>query len=58
MNKKIALINGKKFLIQSELKLSKIVQLLGFFQTSSGWSKHVVAVDLTYDEYQALEFID
>ncbi len=58
MTKKIVLIKGKKFRIQSELKLSKIVQLLGFYQTSSGWSKHVIAVDLTYEEYQALEFID
>ncbi len=58
MQKKIVLIKGKKFLIQSELKLSKKVQLLGFYQTPTGWSKHVIAVDLTFDEYNNLEFIN
>ena len=58
LNRKQVKIKDKIFLVQSELKLSKSIQLLGFWKTPQGWSKHVVAIDLSTKEYQELEIVN
>lgn len=49
--KKIIKINGKKFLISSVLKLGSNYNVLGFSETSSGWSRHIECITLTEAEF-------
>lgn len=51
MEKQIVTINGKRFLVQSVLKLSTKYNILGFWETSSGWSKHVQSVEMSLTEW-------
>lgn len=50
--KKIIVINNKKFLIQSVMKLGSNYNLLGFWETTTNkWSSHVHSITLTPEEF-------
>lgn len=54
MGKQIVTIKGQKFLVQSVLKLTNKYNILGFWETSTGWSKHVQSVELSITEWELI----
>ena len=55
MDRKVFQIEGKFFLVQSELKLSTKMNIIGFWSNDGKtWAKHVSSVDLSMDEYSQL----
>ena len=49
--KKIIIIENKRFLISSVLKLGSNYNILGFWQTSKGWSNHIHCISLPEDTF-------
>lgn len=51
--KKIIKINHQDFLISSVMKLGNNYNILGFSKTKTGWSRHIICVTLTEEEFKA-----